>query len=221
MLSAIIAKKMGRKCKIGVFGDSLIWVPFADTDSCMNIFERINKIATSEERSKYDAIAINAQWERGAGVGSGTETGLWCGLHDLTTKKIHVDRIIIVSDFCCYTQGDVYNCGVDMREHFGKGGEQATIQSMIDKYRMAVNKDCWVHSVDLQGHGQSQTKPGTKNVQTLSGWSEQIFGIMHAAEAQSEQKSQAQGETVQVPTMEILRQRYYVQEPIDNVAAGQ
>jgi hypothetical protein len=146
---------------------------------------------------------------------------LWCGLHDLTEKKIHVDRIIIVSDFCCYTQGDVYNCGQNMDAYFGKGGEKATIQSMIDRYRMAVNPDCWVHSVDLQGHGQSQTKPGAKNVQTLSGWSEQVFGIMHAAEAQSEQKSQAQGEPIQVPTMEILRQRYYVAEPIDNIAGDQ
>jgi hypothetical protein len=204
MLSAIIAKKVGRKCMVGVFGDCAMWVPFSEADGCLNIMDKIEDIATRADRTKNKALAISDHWKHGSGVGGGTETGLWCALHDLTERKVHVDRIIIVSDFCCYTQGDANNCGHDMNKFFGKDGDKATIQSMLQKYRLKVNKDVWVHSVDLAGHGQKQTK-GVDHVQTLSGWSEQVFSIMAAAEAMTEQKAQT-GEPV--PTIEILRERY-------------
>ena len=209
MLAAIIAKKIGRKCMIGVFGDCCVWVPFAETDSCMAIKKRIDSVAQVEERSSNGALAISSQWGRGRGVGQATETGLWCGLHDLTERKVEVERIIIVSDFCCYTLGNSHNCGQDMNKYFGKGGSDATIQSMIERYRMKVNADAWVHSINLNGHGQSQTKPGTNMVQCLSGWSEQVFGIIHAAEAMTEQRAKdTDSKEVQVPTIDLLRERY-------------
>jgi len=208
ILAAIIAKKIGRKCHVGVFGDSCIWVPFSETDGCMNIKKKIDSVATNEQRSDHGALAINSEWARGRGVGGATETGLWCGIHDLTKRKVHVDRIIIVSDFCCYTRGDSHNCGRDMNKYFGKGGENATIQSMLDRYRQDVNSDCWVHSVDLQGYGQPQVKPGTKNTQLLSGWSEQVFGLMHQAEAAN---SQTPKEQQDIPTIDLLRERYAVE----------
>ena len=209
MLSAIIAKKVGRKCMIGVFGDCAMWVPFSESDGCLNIMDKIEVFALTADRAKNNALTIKGDG-RGRGVGQATETGLWCALHDLTERKVHVDRIIIVSDFCCYTSGDAYNCGVDMTQYFGKDGDKATIQSMLQKYRMKVNKDVWVHSVDLAGHGQKQTK-GADHVQTLSGWSEQVFSIMSAAEAMTEQKAQTTGEPV--PTIEILRERYRMANP--------
>ena len=140
MLEAVLAKKLGRRAIIGVFGDSLIWVKFNQADSCLAIKNQIDAVAQREERSEHGALAI-PQFKTGAGVGQGTETGLWFGMDDITRRKVKVDRIIFLSDLCCYTQGDdgtAKNCGVNMEEYFGK---KATMQSMVDRYRQAVNPD--------------------------------------------------------------------------------
>jgi hypothetical protein len=203
MLETILAKKLGRRAIIGVFGDSLIWVKFNQADSCLAIKNRIDAIAQREERSEHGALAI-PQYKAGAGVGTGTETGLWFGMDDITKKKIHVDRIIFLSDLCCYTQGDdgtAQNCGVNMEEYFGKG---ATMQSMVDKYRRAVNADCFVYSVNLNGHGQSQLRPGDDRTHLMSGWSEKLLDMIRDLEAGKEE----QGQAVEVPAIEVLRGRY-------------
>ncbi|HZZ79992.1 MAG TPA: TROVE domain-containing protein [Gemmataceae bacterium] len=205
MLEAILAKKLGRRAIIGVFGDSMIWVPFLQADSCLSIKNKIDSIAQKEERSNYAALAI-PQFKSGHGVGGGTETGLWFGLDDLTKRKIHVDRMIFLSDLCCYTQGDdgtAKNCGVSMEEYFGK---KATMQSMVARYRHAVNKDCFVYSVNLNGHGQSQLRPSGDRTYLLSGWSEKLVDMIRDLEGgKSEDASQPK---VEVPTIEILRARY-------------
>ena len=168
-LGAILCKRLGCNAMMGVFGDSLIWVPFNATDSCLSIKDKIDSVAQREERSKNGALAIKG-FTRGAGVGGGTETGLWWALHDLTEKKVKVDRIIMLSDLCCYTQGDV-NCGYKMSDYFGKNGEKATVQSMIDRYRREVNPGCFAYSINLHGYGQSQLKPSGDRNYLLSGWS--------------------------------------------------
>jgi len=216
-LGAIIAKRFGRRAMMGVFGDCLIWVPFSPSDSCMAIKKYIDQCAQSGDRGKLKALTVmsgkydiltGSSGRYGGGVGGGTETGLWCGIHDLTERKVHVDRIIICSDFCCYTKGDAVNCGHDMTRCFGEGGDKATIQSMIEKYRKKVNPNCWVHSIDLQGYGQAQIKSGSKKAQLLSGWSEQVFTLIRAVELGDEQVQQVQGEPVEVPTIELLRKMY-------------
>lgn len=203
MLEAILAKKMGRRAILGVFGDSLIWVKFNQADSCLAIKNQIDAIAHHEERSEHGALAI-PDFKTGAGVGGGTETGLWFGVDDITKKKVHVDRIIFLSDLCCYTQGDdgtAQNCGVNMEEYFGK---KATMQSMVDKYRQAVNSECFVYSVNLNGHGQSQLRPSGDRTHLLSGWSEKLLDMIRELEA----GNQEQGQPVEVPVIEVLRGRY-------------
>jgi TROVE domain len=205
MLEAILAKKLGRRAIIGVFGDSLIWVKFNQADSCLAIKNQIDAIAQREERSEHDALAI-PQYTTGVGVGEGTETGLWFGMDDITKKKVHIDRIIFLSDLCCYTQGDdgtARNCGVNMEEYFGK---KATMQSMVDKYRQAVNKDCFVYSVNLSGHGQSQLRPGDDRTHLLSGWSEKLLDMIRELEAGKTPVEN--GKPVEVPVIEVLRGRY-------------
>lgn len=208
MLEAILAKKLGRRAIIGVFGDSMIWVPFSQADSCLSIKNKIDSIALKEERSNYAALAI-PQFKSGHGVGGSTETGLWFGLDDLTKRKIHVDRMIFLSDLCCYTQGDdgtAKNCGTNMEDYFGK---KATMQSMVDRYRQAVNKDCFVYSVNLNGHGQSQLRPSGERTHLLSGWSEKLVNMIRDLEGgKSEEANQPK---IEVPAIEILRARYQCQ----------
>jgi hypothetical protein len=94
-----------------------------------------------------------------------------------------------------------------MSRYFGKNGEKATMQSMLDKYRREVNPDCYVYSVNLAGYGQSQVRPNGKRTHMLSGWSEQIFGIMRDIEGCESQSAQSD-EPKEIPTIEVLRSRY-------------
>lgn len=204
MLEAILAKKLGRRAVIGVFGDSLIWIKFNQADSCLAIKNQIDSIAQREERSRHDALAI-PQYKSGIGVGGSTETGLWFGMDDITKRKVHVDRIIFLSDLCCYTQGDngtAINCGVNMEQYFGK---KATMQSMVDRYRQAVNPECYVYSVNLSGHAQSQLRPGDDRTHLLSGWSEKLMGMIRELEVGIPQNTERE---VLVPAIEVLRNRY-------------
>jgi len=158
----------------------------------------------SEERSKNGALAI-PQFKAGLGVGGGTETGLWFAVDDLTKREVHVDRMIFLSDLCCYTQGDdgtAKNCGVNLETHFG---QKATMQSMVDRYRLAFNKNCFVYSVNLSGHGQSQLRPGGDRTHLLSGWSEKLLDMIRDIEAGACADAE---KAVEIPAIEVLRSRY-------------
>ena len=210
MLAAVLAKRLGRRAIVGVFGDSSMWVPFSQADSCLSIKNRIDGVAQREERSKNGALAI-PKYLKGVGVGGSTETGLWFAIDDLTRRQVHVDRMIFLSDLCCYTQGDngtAQNCGVNLEKYFGK---KATMQSMVDRYRQTVNKDCFVYSVNLNGHEQSQLRPGDNRTHLLSGWSEKLVDMIRDIENGVGVKVDAGTETqqsVEVPAIEVLRSRY-------------
>ncbi len=204
MLAAVLAKRLGRRALVGVFGDSSMWVPFSQADSCLEIKRQIDSVAQKEERSRNGALAI-PQFKKGAGVGHGTETGLWFAVDDLTQRKVHVDRMIFLSDLCCYTQGDdgtAQNCGVNLEKYFGK---KATMQSMVDRYRQTVNPNCAVYSVNLSGYGQSQLRPGDNRTHLLSGWSEKLVDMIRDLEGGDSNESE---KVVEVPVIEVLRSRY-------------
>jgi hypothetical protein len=204
MLAAVLAKRLGLRALVGVFGDSLIWVPFDPSASCLAIKVHIDLLAQREERSAHGALAI-PPFRTGPGVGGGTETGLWFALDDLIRRRVRVDRIVFLSDLCCYTQGDdgtARNCGVNLEAYFGRG---ATVQSMVDRYRRAVNPDCCVYSVNLAGYGQSQLRPGDRRTHMLSGWSEKLLDTIRELEA-GEPKEDSRA--AQVPAIEVLRARY-------------
>ena len=122
---------------------------------------------------------------------------------DGTERKVHIDRFLLLSDLCCYTQGD-NNCGVNMNQYFGKGGDKATIQSMLDRYRQQVNPNLQVYSINLNGHAQSQLRAKGNN-HLLSGWSEQIFNVIRDIE---ELATHTPAEPVEIPALEALRLRY-------------
>jgi hypothetical protein len=205
MLAAVLARRLGRRAVVGVFGDSLVWVPFDPAESCLAVKARIDALAQREERSECGALAI-PHYRTGAGVGGNTETGLWFAVDDLTKRKVRVDRMLFLSDLCCYTQGDngtARNCGVDLEEYFGRG---ATMQTMVDRYRRAVNPECRVYSVNLAGYGQSQLRPGDARTHLLSGWSEKLLDTIRDLEAGG--PAVEGGRAVEVPAIEALRARY-------------
>lgn len=206
MLEAILAKRLGRKVTVGVFGDVIMWVPFDCNDSTMKIKLFIDEVAKTGDHKKYNALGTGKMYSR-YGVGGSTETGLWFAINDLIEKKIFVDRIILLSDLCCYTQGD-NNCGINMNSYFGKGGDKATIASMIEKYRRVVNNDCKVYSINLAGYGQSQLKPKSNNTYLMSGWSENIIKMINDIENVEDCLKNNSIKTEMLSTMLVLRSRY-------------
>lgn len=212
-LAAVLAKRLGSRCRVGVFGDSLVWVPLDPEATALALKKRIDAVGRDEERSEYGALAIPS-YRKGAGVGGGTETGLWFALDDVTKKGVRFDRIIFLSDLCCYTQGDngtAANCGVNLEAYFGKG---ATVQAMVERYRATVSKGCRAYSVNLAGYGQSQLAPGDARSHLLSGWSDKVVDLIRGLEAGGtvytvdEPTGTTVAEPVAVPVIEVLRERY-------------
>lgn len=212
-LAAVLTKRLGARCRVGVFGDSLVWVPLDAGAPTLALKKKIDDVGQREERSQYGALAI-PNYRTGAGIGQSTETGLWFALDDVTKKGDRFDRIVFLSDLCCYTQGDngtAQNCGVNMEEYFGKG---ATMQTMVDRYREAVNPTCRAYSVNLSGHGQSQLRPGDTRSHLLSGWSDKIVDLIRdlesggAVHAVDTTVGTVATEPVAVPVIEVLRERY-------------
>ncbi len=212
-LAAVLAKRLGARCRVGVFGDSLVWVPLDPEASALALKKRIDAVGRDDERSERGALAIPS-YLTGPGVGGGTETGLWFALHDVTEKGVRFDRVIFLSDLCCYTQGDngtASNCGVDLETYFGKG---ATVQVMVDRYRAKVNPTCRAYSVNLAGYGQSQLAPGDARSHLLSGWSDKVVDLIRGLEAGGtvytvdEPVGETTAEPVSVPVIEALRERY-------------
>lgn len=209
MLEAVIAKRYGRKAIIGVFGDRYIEVPFKANDSTLSIKEKIDQVAKNGNTTDNRVLGIKQFMRTGSyGVGQSTETGLWSAIDDITQRKVHVDRIILLSDLCCYTQPGT-NCGFRMADYFGTG---ASLQQMVDRYRSKVNKNVQVYSVNLAGYGQTQTVPGSKS-HIMSGWSEKILSLIHDIEnPEPANKNKKKGEESKDPaTIQALRTKYMVQ----------
>ena len=212
-LAAVLAKRLGLRCRVGVFGDSLVWVPLIPVATTLDLKKKIDAVGRTEERGKYGAMAI-PDYRTGAGVGGGTETGLWFALDDVTKKGVRFDRIIFLSDLCCYTQGDngtAQNCGVDLEKYFGKG---ATVKVMVDRYRERVSPGCRAYSVNLAGYGQSQLAPGDPRSHLLSGWSDKIVDLIRQLEAGDTvftvdgSAGTTAAEPLAVPVIDVLRERY-------------
>lgn len=132
--------------------DETITVTF-DTDLYMCNLPTTNGII-----SNANSIDIN---------GGGTDITL--PFRYLLNNKIHVDRIIVLSD-------NEINSGWDCS---GWGGS-VPCQSVAEKYRREVNPDVWIHAIDLQGYGTQQFKG--KNTNIIAGWSERTLEFIALAE---------------------------------------
>ncbi|MBI5512338.1 MAG: TROVE domain-containing protein [Deltaproteobacteria bacterium] len=206
-LLAVLAKRLGDRAVIGVFGDRFTRVPFTAEDRTMAIKDRVEAYAQGKDKN---ARYLGVQGRHGGeGVGGSTETGLWWALDDITQRGERFDRVVLLSDLCCYTQGDT-NCGVKMSQWFSK---DCSVAGMLARYRARVNHDVAVHSVNLSGYGQSQADPKDRRTQLLSGWSETLISRMRAFEGHDTSLDANDGEgaaarLATVPTLEQLRALY-------------
>lgn len=94
--------------------------------------------------------------------GGGTDLGL--PLEYMLNGKVNADRLIILSD----------------NEINSWRGYEETCQTFADEYRRTINKDLWVHAIDLQGYGTQQFIG--KNTNIIAGWSERVLEFIDLAE---------------------------------------
>ena len=104
-------------------------------------------------------------------AGGGTDMAL--PLEELIRKTIYVDRIVYLSDNEC-------NCGFIHGGYCWYG--EKPIMDLVRTYRNDVNRDVWVHAIDLQGYGTQQFQPKDSKVNIIAGWSDRVFDFIALAE---------------------------------------
>ena len=105
--------------------------------------------------------------------GGGTDITL--PLRKMISEKIKADRLIILSD-------NEINSGWNSSgyRHWYSPVRTESCQTYADKYRAEVNKDLWVHAIDLQGYGTQQFIGAKTNI--IAGWSEKLLEFIDLAE---------------------------------------
>lgn len=102
-------------------------------------------------------------------------------LVDATEKGLHADRIVLLSDMQCYHPG------------------ANNFQTALTEYRKKVNRNVWLHSINLNAHDcSSQVAGGQENINLVSGFSDKILSTLMEAEKGS-------GE---IPTLEYIRENF-------------
>lgn len=101
---------------------------------------------------------------------NGGGTDLTLPLKGMLKDSLKADRLIMLSDNEInrgYVYGGWYN-------------RYETCQSLADNYRKTINKDLWVHAIDLQGYGTQQFIGGKTNI--IAGWNERVLEFISLAE---------------------------------------
>lgn len=118
--------------------------------------DRIWKLAISSKNGiLFTVDSIDDNW--GA-------TDLSLPLRQMIQGNIEADRLIMISDN-------------EINRNYKYSG---TCQKLADDYRRNVNKDFWVHAIDLQGYGTQQFIGSKTNV--IAGWSERVLEFITLAE---------------------------------------
>lgn len=104
--------------------------------------------------------------------GGGTDITL--PLRKMISENIQADRVIILSD------NEINRGWNNSNRYLWNSVRTETCQTYADKYREKINKDLWVHAIDLQGYGTQQFIGAKTNI--IAGWSEKLLAFIDLAE---------------------------------------
>jgi len=193
-LSAILAKKVGRKAIIAVFGTDMKVVPFSASDSTMSIVQNMEREGATVQHSTNAYLALHYLLARSQAPRVARSRMAWGGfdapgqiVSGVPATPVKVDRIVIVSDMACYGDGN--------------------LGQLLEEYRRTVNPDVKYYSINMSGQDQSQVDPLDKNALLISGWSESIFTLVREFEGL---KTDGEKKDASVPAIELLRERFKV-----------
>lgn len=100
-------------------------------------------------------------------ISNGGGTDLTLPLQYILKTHKKFDRMIMLSD-------NEINSG-------WHGGFSRTCQPFVDRYRKKVNKDFWVHAIDIAGYGTQQFIGEKTNI--LAGWNERVLEFINLVES--------------------------------------
>lgn len=152
---------------VGAFGDDVAICRLSKEDKILRNMEKIAKADTK-----------------------GCSTNAYRIFQHLKAKKIHVDRVIILSDMQCWNSGG--SGGI-------YGGCDAQLAPCFLEYKRQVNPKVILHTVDLQGHGQAVVPADEPGVNVVSGFSEKILKRL------AEFEGVATPDGKPIPTIEYVR----------------
>ena len=92
-------------------------------------------------------------------------------LQEMINKKIHADRLIMLSDNEINSSGSYWG---------SYRGYKDTCEKLASEYRKKVNPELWTHAIDLQGYGTQQFDGTRTNI--IAGWSEKVLDFISLAE---------------------------------------
>ncbi len=162
-LSGVIGAMLADEGYVGVFGDKLEMVSIRKKASIMEQLKNINKI--------------------GAGIGGGTENGVWLFLKDAIDNKTHWDTITIMSDMQA-GHGGLYGTDSSRTEYVRRGfgwpmrAQMIDVPKLIAEYRRTVNPNVQVFLVQTAGYQDTLVPEFFDKTYILGGWGTSIFQFM-------------------------------------------
>ena len=106
---------------------------------------------------------------------------------------LKADRIVLLSDMQCYGVAPYFYSDYQRRI-----GANLSVATGLRDYKNKINRDVWVHSVNLNAHDSSaQVASDEKNVNLVSGFSDKILSLFLEAEGAAE-----------IPGLDYIRENF-------------
>lgn len=112
--------------------------------------------------SKNDGILSSTK----ALCGDGGRTDISAPIKEMIKNNVEVDRIVVLSDNEANRQFRSSSLGFNYY----------TAESVADEYRKKLNKNVWIHTIDMQGYGTQQFCGPHTNL--IAGWSEKVLDFI-------------------------------------------
>lgn len=159
-LTAVLTGKAAHDGYIGVFGDKLEIIPVRKNASVFDQVEQANKV--------------------GAGIGQGTENGIWLFFKDAIAKKNKFDHIFVYSDMQAGHGGLYGTKPSDYSDYiWQKSGKMIDVAKLVKTYREQVNPDVNVYLVQVAGYRDTLVPEFYEKTFILGGWGDGVLRFAH------------------------------------------
>lgn len=172
IVAATMAAILAKACEspfVYAFGSEMELLNILKTDSVSTIIEKI----------------LSAQ------VGGATYA--YKPFYHAVQNGLKADRIVLLSDMQCYGRSPYFYSDYQRRI----GGNLSVATGLRD-YKNKINRDVWVHSVNLNAHDSgAQVAGDERRVNLVSGFSDKILSLFLEAEGGAE-----------IPTLSYIRENF-------------
>lgn len=159
-LTGVITGMASEDGYVGIFGDKLDMQPVRKNSSIFDQVEKLNHI--------------------GAGIGQGTENGIWLFWDKAIKEKQHWDHVFIYSDMQA-GHGGLY--GLDASQYrgytWGGSGKYIDVAKLVADYRAQVNKNVMVYMIQVAGYDDTLVPEVYDKTVVLGGWGSGILKYAH------------------------------------------